>query len=40
MNHDNIVTLVWNAFDMHKSLNEHGTMKIPKWDATRSTGSP
>jgi len=23
--------LLWNAFDMHKHLNEHGTMKIDKW---------
>ncbi|KAF2402048.1 putative acetyl-CoA hydrolase Ach1 [Trichodelitschia bisporula] len=23
--------LLWNAFDMHKHLSEHGTMKIPKW---------
>lgn len=23
--------LLWNAFDMHKSLNEKGTMKIEKW---------
>ncbi|CAI9631784.1 acetyl-hydrolase [Alternaria burnsii] len=24
--------LLWNSFDMHKHLNEHGTMKLPKWD--------
>ncbi|SMR59076.1 unnamed protein product [Zymoseptoria tritici ST99CH_1E4] len=23
--------LLWNAFDMHRHLNEHGTMKIPTW---------
>ncbi|KAF2771861.1 hypothetical protein EJ03DRAFT_325118 [Teratosphaeria nubilosa] len=23
--------LLWNAFDMHRHLNEHGTMKIAKW---------
>ncbi|KAJ9666885.1 acetyl-CoA hydrolase [Coniosporium apollinis] len=23
--------LLWNAFDMHKNLNENGTMKIDKW---------
>ena len=23
--------LLWNAFDMHKHLNEQGTMKIPSW---------
>ncbi|XPS78403.1 Acetyl-CoA hydrolase [Ascochyta lentis] len=26
--------LLWNAYDMHKHLNEHGTMKLPKWDYT------
>lgn len=25
--------LLWNAFDMHKNLNENGTMKINKWKA-------
>ncbi|KAF2684023.1 hypothetical protein K458DRAFT_418343 [Lentithecium fluviatile CBS 122367] len=24
--------LLWNSFDMHRHLNEHGTMKLPKWD--------
>ncbi|KAF7447525.1 Acetyl-CoA hydrolase [Pyrenophora tritici-repentis] len=24
--------LLWNSFDMHKHLNEKGTMKLPKWD--------
>ncbi|KAF2152893.1 acetyl-CoA hydrolase [Myriangium duriaei CBS 260.36] len=24
--------LLWNAFDMHRHLHEHGTMKIPSWD--------
>ena len=28
--------LLWNCFDMHKHLNEHGTMKLPKWDYSRS----
>ena len=23
--------LLWNAFDMHKNLNDNGTMKIDKW---------
>ena len=23
--------LFWNAFDMHKNLNDNGTMKIDKW---------
>jgi acetyl-CoA hydrolase len=23
--------LLWNAFDMHKNLNEKGTMKLDKW---------
>ncbi|KAK5008749.1 Acetyl-CoA hydrolase [Elasticomyces elasticus] len=23
--------LLWNAFDMHKHLNDKGTMKIPGW---------
>ena len=23
--------LLWNAFDMHKNLNDNGTMKIEKW---------
>ncbi|KAK4972949.1 acetyl-CoA hydrolase [Elasticomyces elasticus] len=23
--------LLWNAFDMHKHLNDHGTMKLPTW---------
>ncbi|KAL6708017.1 acetyl-CoA hydrolase [Coniothyrium glycines] len=24
--------LLWNTFDMHRHLNEHGTMKLPRWD--------
>ncbi|KAF2472895.1 nagb/rpia/CoA transferase-like protein [Lindgomyces ingoldianus] len=24
--------LLWNTFDMHRHLNDFGTMKLPKWD--------
>lgn len=24
--------LLWNAYDMHRHLQEHGTMKLPSWN--------
>lgn len=32
--------LLWNAFDMHRHLNDHGTMKIPSWEVRGYSNGP